>query len=155
MAKTESEGLSTIGTSLGNAGISANSSTAAIEKADYMSGLDAQVGLQEQQLIARDQDLQASLIQGTQNDAKQEVGTSWLDTAGQVLGIAGNIAGDVATGGLSGIASSIGKSIFSGSNPGSVITPQASQLPGAITGGYGGSMPISIGQDPSLSELGF
>lgn len=95
MAKQEAEGLSTIDTSLGNAGISANSSTAAIENADYISGIGAQVGLQEQQLINQQTQDLIGITQDLQKPSQEEVGTSWLDTLGQVVGVAGNIAGDV------------------------------------------------------------
>lgn len=143
MAKTESEGLSTIGTSLGNAGISADSSTSAIEKADYMSGLSSQVGLQEQQLIQSQIQTQAGLLQGVQSDSRDEVGTSWLDTFGQVAGIVGNVAGDVIGAGGFGAAAKTVPNILSGS---------ARQIPGASTAP---SMPSSIPYQVNLPGLDF
>jgi hypothetical protein len=154
MAKTKAEGLSTIGTSLGNAGISANSSVSAIEKADYSSGLDAQTGLQEQQLIQNQQQLQASLLQGTQDDAKAEVGTSWLDTFGQVAGIAGNIAGDViGMGGGGGIKSAIqALNPFKAAPPPMLQTGGVSQLPGSFGAP---TTPQGISYQPNLPGLDF
>lgn len=146
MSKSTAEGMATLDTSLGNAGISSNSSAAAIEKGDYMSGVTAQEGMQEQQLLQTQQQEAISLTQGLQSDAKAENSTSWLDTLSQVVGIGSGIAGiagDVMTGGLS--------SMFKGSIPslsgsaGAGSAGQAAQLPGAISGGYAGPVPISIG----------
>lgn len=131
MAGQQAEDLSTIGTSLGNAGISADSSTSAIEKADYLAKSNAQLGLQEQQLINQETSQAIGLVQGTQESAQKEVSSSWLDTLGQVAGIAGTFVGD-ATG-----LSSIGKGIGSAAQyvGGMFKTPQPANInPGTIPG---------------------
>lgn len=148
MSKSTAEGMATLDTSLGNAGISANSSAAAIEKADYMSGVTSQEGLQEQQLIQTQQQEAIGLTQGLQQDSKAENSTSWLNTAAQVVGIAGQVAGDVT--GLGEIGGAVG-SLFSGTIPtlsgsgGAGSGGAAAVLPGAESGGYAGPMPLSIG----------
>lgn len=152
MGKTQAEGLATIDTGLGNAGISANSSTAAIEKGDYLSGLSAQEGLQEQQLIQNQTQEAIGLTQGLQQDASAENSTSWLNTAAQVVGIGATLAG------VPGAAGSLG-SLFNKGGGGSVpnIASQgttAAQLPSAVAptqsgvnsplaqDSYAGSLPI-------------
>lgn len=148
MGKSTAEGMATLDSSLGNAGISANSSTAAIEKADYMSGVTAQEGLQEQQLIQTQQQEAIGLTQGLQNDSRDENSTSWLDTLSQVAGVAGTFVGDAT--GLSGIGSAA-KGLFSSTIPtlsggaGAGSAGAGAQLPGAISGGYAGPVPLSIG----------
>lgn len=142
MSKSTAEGMATLDTSLGNAGISSNSSAAAIEKADYMSGVTSQEGLQEQQLILQQQQEAIGLTQGLQGDAKAENSTSWIDTLGQVAGVAGTFIGDAT--GLSSVGSGIG-SLFKGSIPTLSGSGSGAQLPGAVSGGYAGPMPISIG----------
>lgn len=131
MSGQQAEDLSTIGTSLGNAGISADSSTAAIEKGDYLAKSNAQLGLQEQQLINQETSQAIGLVQGTQQDAQAETSSSWLDTLGQVAGIAGTFVGD-ATG-----LSSIGQGIGSAAQyvTGMFKTPQNANInPGSIPG---------------------
>jgi hypothetical protein len=151
MAKQTAEGVSTIGTSLGNAGISANSSASAIEKGDYLSGVTAQAGLQEQQLLQTQQQTEAGLLQGVQSDSAKETGTSWLDTLGQVVGIAGDAVGAVT--GLSSIGGSV-SSLFKGAAPGAIPGGSAApQLPGAFSGGYAGPMPSSIPGTQSAPNL--
>jgi hypothetical protein len=125
MAGQQAKDISTIGTSLGNAGISANSSTSAIEKGTYLAQSNAQMGLQEQQLIQSQQQQLESLVTGTQQDAKSEVASSWLDTFGQVADIAGTFIGDAT--GFGAI--------------GSGIKSAASMIPG-----FGGKQPPSIAQ---------
>lgn len=148
MSKSTAEGMATLDTSLGNAGISANSSAAAIEKGDYMSGVVSQEGLQEQQLIQQQQQEAIGLTQGLQNDSRDENSTSWLDTAAQVVGIAGTVAGDVT--GLGAIGKGV-SSLFSKTIPtlsgggGAGSAGPGAQLPGAISGGYAGPIPLSIG----------
>lgn len=147
MAGQQAEDISTIGTSLGNAGISADSSTAAIEKADYMARSTAQLGMQEQQLIQQQTQDTIGILQGTQKDAASETASSWLDTFGQVAGIAGTFIGDAT--GLSSIGSGI-KSVasmlpgFGGSAPPMLNVSGPSQLPGAISGNYPGAMPAGL-----------
>ena len=123
MSGQQAKDLSTIGTGLGNAGISADSSTSAIEKGSYLAQSNAQLGLQEQQLIQSQQQQLEGLVQGTQQDAKAETSSSWLDTFGQVADIAGTFIGDAT--GLGAIGGGI-KSV-------------ASMIPG-----FGGRQPPSI-----------
>ena len=147
MAKVQAEGLSTIGTSLGNAGISADSSTSAIEKGSYLSGLGAQAGLQEQQLLQQETGLKANLLASTEGAAKAEVGTSWMDTLGQVLGIAGTVAGDVVgMGGIPGLGGG-GKGA-----PMINVGGTSSQLPGSFGPPQ---MPASIPYQANLPGLDF
>lgn len=147
MAKTQAEGMSTIDTGLGNAGISANSSTAAIEKGDYLSGLSAQEGMQEQQLIQNQQSEAINLVQGMQSDASAENSTSWLNTAAQVVGIGATLAGvPGAAGSLPGLFKTGGGTVPALSGNASAGSAGAgATLPGAISGGYPGAMPIGIG----------
>lgn len=147
MSKQTAEGMATIDTGLGNAGISANSSAAAIEKGDYMSGVTAAAGMQEQQLIQTQTQDAIGLVQGMQSATAAENSTSWLNTAAQVVGIGATLAG--VPGASQGMAS-----LFS-QNPGTVPTMSGgggagsagagATLPGAISGGYAGPMPLSIG----------
>lgn len=99
MGNTQAEGLATIDTSLGNAGISANSSAAAIEKGDYLSSLGAQEGLQEQQLLQTQQQETIGLVQGMQGQTSAENSSSWLNTLAQVGQAAAPFVG-MATGGI-------------------------------------------------------
>lgn len=152
MGHTQAEGLSTIDTGLGNAGISADSSTAAIEKGDYLSSLSAQEGLQEQQLLQTQQQESIGLVQGLQQSAQAENSTSWLNTLGQVAGIAGTFVGDAT--GLSGVGSALSKLIpGGGGNQGNITNGGAQVLPNVYSGGapstpanipgsYSGSVPI-------------
>lgn len=105
MQKQENQDLSTIGTTLGNSGISANSSTSAIEKSNYMSGAATQLSLQEQQLLQGQMQTETQLATSMQGAAASQNATSWLDTVGQVADIAGSVAGSVT--GLS----TLGKSV--------------------------------------------
>jgi hypothetical protein len=125
LAKQSSMDLSTIGTTLSNAGISADSSTSAIEKSNYQSGVAAQVGIQEQQLINQQQQQLIGVTTGMQGAAAAQTATSWLDTVGQVANIAGDFVGS-ATG-----LSSLGKGLGSA----------AKSIGGWLGGGAGGSVP--------------
>jgi len=146
MAKVQAEGLSTIGTSLGNAGISSDSSTSAIEKGSYLSGLGAQAGMQEMQLLQQETGLKANLLAGTENKAAQEVGTSWMDTAGQVLGLVGGVAADaMGMGGIPGMGGGGGAPMLN-------IGGTSSQLPGSFGPP---SMPAGIPYQPNLPGLDF
>jgi hypothetical protein len=148
MSKQIAEGSATLQTAQGNAGISANSSAAAIESADYMSGIEAQAGLQEQQLIQQQQQEAIGLTQGLQSDAKAENSTSWLNTLAQVASIGATFAGEA--GGPQAMASLFksSPSNIPNINAGTSSTPQ---LPGVFSGasagggGYTGMMPLSIG----------
>lgn len=142
MSKSTAEGLSTIQTGLGNSGVSANSSAAAIEQGDYLSGVTSQEGLQEQQLLQTQQGEAIGLTESTEGQTAAENSTSWLNTLSQVVGIGSQVAGAVT--GTSGLAS-----LFGGGSPSTIPTLSGSgagaQLPGAISGSYAGPMPLSIG----------
>jgi hypothetical protein len=94
MAGQTAQGLSTIGTSLGNAGVSANSSTSAIEKGSYLAQTSAAAGQQEQQLIQNQTQDEIGLVQGIQGASASETATNWLTTAGQVADVAGSFISD-------------------------------------------------------------
>lgn len=136
MSKQTAEGQATLSTAQGNAGISANSSTAAIENADYQSGVASQAGLQEQQLLQTQQGEAIDLTKSTEGATAAENSTSWLNTLSQVVGIGSQVAG-IAGSFMTGGATSAIPSL-SGSGAGA-------QLPGAMSGGYAGPMPLSIG----------
>jgi hypothetical protein len=138
MSKQTAEGQASLTTAQGNSGISANSSAAAIENADYQSGVQAQAGLQEQQLLQTQMGDAIGLTESTEQETAAENSTSWLTTAaevGQTIGTFTSAAG----------------SLFGGKGSGTGTIPTMSgsgvgaQLPGAISGGYAGPMPLSIG----------
>jgi hypothetical protein len=89
MAGTNAEANASLLTSLGNAGISANSSTAAIGLADLGGQEVAQEGLQEAQLQQTDEQNLIQLLQGTQGAANKEASTSVMGDIGSVLGAIG------------------------------------------------------------------
>ncbi|HEY1645810.1 MAG TPA: hypothetical protein VGF75_05575 [Candidatus Saccharimonadales bacterium] len=151
MSKQTAEGAASLNTSLGNAGISANSSASAIENADYQTGVTAQAGLQEQQLLQTQSQQEIGLVQGVQGASAQEVGTSWLTDAGEALGVAGTVAGDVlGTGGIGSLLGGTSAAIPS-------ITNGAQQTLPSVYGGGPPSMPANIPgtSGPSLSGLDF
>lgn len=142
MSKQTAEGQASLTTAQGNSGISANSSAAAIENADYQSGIQAQAGLQEQQLLQTQQGEAIDLAKSTEGATAAENSTSWLNTAAQVVGIGATLAGvPGAAGALPGLFQSPG----AGTVPSMSGSGAGAQLPGAISGGYAGPMPLSIG----------
>jgi hypothetical protein len=147
MSKQTAEGQATLSTAQGNAGISANSSTAAIENADYQSGVQSQAGLQEQQLLQTQQQGAINLTESTEGATAAENSTSWLNTLSQVVGIGAQVAGAVTgTAGLASLIPGGGGTVPSLSGSGAGGSGQLpAQLPGAISGGYAGPMPLSIG----------
>lgn len=92
MAQPNAENLATLNTTLGNSGVSANSSTAAIANADFQSNVSAQEGLQEQQLQQTDEQNLIGLLTGTQGAANKEASTSVWGDIGNVLEGAGQVA---------------------------------------------------------------
>lgn len=94
MAQPNAEQMATLETDLGNEGISGDSSTAAIAKADLLSGETADEGLQEQQLKQNDLAQLLGLtesLEGVSNKAQQDTGWSIF---GSVLGdVGGAVAG--------------------------------------------------------------
>lgn len=96
MAKQNQEGFNTLQTAQGNAGIGADSSTAAIADSNYWSGVTAQEGLQEQQLqMAQIQDTMG-LVTGMEHASQQEVSSGgWLNTISQLVGAGTSVANTV------------------------------------------------------------
>lgn len=86
MAPTNAENLAILNTTLGNEGIGADSSTAAIENADFMKGVTTQEGLQEQQLQMNDLAQLLGLTESTMGDSAKEVSSGgFLNDLGAVL----------------------------------------------------------------------
>jgi hypothetical protein len=94
MAPQNAENLATLNTTLGNSGVSANSSTAAIANADFQTGVSTQEGLQEQQLQQTDEQNLIGLLTSTEGAANKEASTSIWGDIGGVLGAVGS---DVST----------------------------------------------------------
>jgi hypothetical protein len=93
MANPNAEASASLLTTLGNAGVSANSSTAAIGLADLGGQETSQEGLQEAQLQQTDEQNLIGLLQGTQGAANKEASTSVWGDIGSVLGAVGADAG--------------------------------------------------------------
>lgn len=86
IAPINAENLATLNTTLGNEGISSDSSTAAIENADFMANVTAQEGLQEKQLQMNDLAQLLGLTESTLSDSKDEVSSGgFLNDIGAVL----------------------------------------------------------------------
>jgi len=86
MAPTNAENLATLSTTLANEGVGADSSTAAIEKADFEKGVTADEGLQEQQLQMNDLNQLLGLTESTLSDSAKEVSSGgFLNDLGSVL----------------------------------------------------------------------
>lgn len=92
IAPINAENLATLNTTLGNEGISSDSSTAAIENADFMSNVTAQEGLQEKQLQMNDLAQLLGLTESTMPSSEKEVSSSVLGDIGDVLTAIGNVA---------------------------------------------------------------
>lgn len=93
MAQPNAEAMATLSTQLGNEGISGDSSTSAIAKADLLSGEVADEGRQEQQLKMNDlAELLGMTPELMPNAAKDAADTGWSEF-GKVIGdIGGTIA---------------------------------------------------------------
>lgn len=85
MAPQNAENLATLNTTLGNSGISANSSTAAIANADFQSQVTSQEGLQEQQLQQLDEQNLISLLTSVEGPANKQASTSVVGDIGATL----------------------------------------------------------------------
>jgi hypothetical protein len=93
MQQPNAENLSTLQTTLGNEGVSGNSSTSAIATADFESGVTSQEGLQEQQLQENDVSQVLGLTESLEGPAAQsQQNTGWSEF-GQVLGSIGGAVG--------------------------------------------------------------
>lgn len=89
MLQPNAEGLATLETNLGDEGISGDSSTAAIAKADYESGIVADEGLQEQQLQKNDLAELLGLTTSLEDPAQKHQADSGWSIFGNVLGDVG------------------------------------------------------------------
>lgn len=85
-AQPNAENLATLNTTLGNEGVGANSSTAAIANADFQTGVTSQEGLQEQQLQQTDEQNLIGLLSSTEGAANKQASTSIWGDIGSVLG---------------------------------------------------------------------
>jgi hypothetical protein len=123
MAPQNAENLSSLNTTLGNEGVSGNSSTAAIADADFNSNVTSQEGLQEAQLQQTSQQDLLGLTSGLEGQSAAEVSSGgFLNDLGSIAGSVAELGSgiaNVATGGLSGIASSAAGMLSnsSGSDP--------------------------------------
>jgi hypothetical protein len=86
MAQPNAENLATLNTTLGNSGVSSNSSTAAIANADFETGVTAQEGMQEAQLQQTDEQNLIGLLESTEGAANKNASTSIWGDIGSVLG---------------------------------------------------------------------
>lgn len=122
MQQPNAENLATLNTTLGNEGVSGDSSTAAIANADYQTGITNQEGLQEQQLQMNDEQNLLGLTQGLEGQSAAEVASGgFLNDIGSVLGAVGSVASSfLGGGGLSSLLPS------AKSNPVQGISPTAS-----------------------------
>lgn len=97
MAGSNAEKLATLETTLGNEGVSADSSTAAIAQADFESGVVADEGLQEQQLQMNDLAQLLGLTESLEAPAQAAQADSGWNLFGKVVGdVGGAVAGAVA-----------------------------------------------------------
>lgn len=96
MAQPNAENLATLNTTLGNAGVGANSSTQAIADADFETGVTSQEGLQEAQLQQTDEQNLIGLLSSTEGAANKEASTSVWGDIGSVLSAVGTDAAAVA-----------------------------------------------------------
>jgi hypothetical protein len=85
MAQPNAENLATLNTTLGNSGVGANSSTAAIANADFQTGVTSQEGLQEQQLQQTDEQNLIGLLTSTEAAANKQASTSVVGDIGDTL----------------------------------------------------------------------
>jgi hypothetical protein len=91
MAGPNAENLATLNTTLGNSGVSANSSTAAIANADFQSNVTAQEGLQEAQLQKQDATLSASILEGILPTEAKQTSDANQSVFGQIINDIGGI----------------------------------------------------------------
>jgi hypothetical protein len=85
VAQPNAENLATLNTTLGNEGVSGNSSTAAIANADFESGISASEGLQEQQLLQSETGEQVGLEESLGGVANKNQSDSALGDLGSVF----------------------------------------------------------------------
>jgi hypothetical protein len=90
MAPVNAENLATLNTTLGNSGVSANSSTAAIANADFESNVTSQEALVEQNLLQSNIQDTIGITTGIEDAAQKEVSESWYNDLGDVLEAVGN-----------------------------------------------------------------
>lgn len=94
MAPVEASEKAGLATSLGNMGVSGNSTVMANSMADLNAQFNAQAsGVDSQMMMQQLQDT-IGIVSGTQQSAQQEVASSGWDVFGQVMGDIGGLAGD-------------------------------------------------------------
>lgn len=89
----EATAQANVNASLGAAGVGANSSVAAIGDANLQAQETAAIGQEESQLTLNQEQLEGSLLSGTENAAVAENASSGWDVFGQVLQGLGGLAG--------------------------------------------------------------
>lgn len=107
MGNSNAEQMATLQTTLGNEGVSGNSSTAAIAQSDLLSQETSQEGLQEQQLQENDLSQLLGLTESVEGSVAQEyAASSPMAIFGDIASGVGDIAGGVlGLGGISGLTS--------------------------------------------------
>lgn len=110
----EATAQSNLNASLGAGGVSANSSVAALGDANLQSQEFAAISGEKANLLQSQEQLQAQLLTGMQQDASQEVAQSGWSVFGQVMSSIGQDAGGI----MKGIASFNQPSSGSGSSEG-------------------------------------
>ena len=91
----EAKASANLGASLGAAGVSANSSVAALGQANLQAQETADIAGESANLTQSGQQLEANILTGTENAASQEVAESGWDVFGQVVSGIGKDAGSV------------------------------------------------------------
>lgn len=99
MAPENAENLASLQTTLGNEGVGANSSTAAIAQSNFETGVSSQEGLQEQQLQMNDLSQLLGLTESIEQPAQEAQQNTWESELGSVLGEVGGTAGGIMLGG--------------------------------------------------------
>jgi hypothetical protein len=91
----EATAQANLNASLGAGGVSANSSVAALGNANLQAQEQATVAGEDAQLTQSGQNLEASILGGTEQAAQAEVSQSWLTDLGDVAAGVGSLAGQV------------------------------------------------------------
>lgn len=98
LAPEEATAKANLDTSLGAGGVSANSSVAALGNANLQSQEMATVAGEDANLTQSGQNLEASILTGTEQAAEQEVAQSGWSVFGDVVGAIGQDAGGIMKG---------------------------------------------------------
>jgi len=92
----EATAQANLNASLGAGGVSANSSVAALGNSNLQAQEMATIAGEDAQLTQSGQNLEASVLDGTEKAAQAEVSQSWLTDLGEVVQGVGQVAGNVA-----------------------------------------------------------